>query len=206
MRFNELHENIPYVTGGKQKLLTYRPYPSIELAMPGRHAQDTDPVGGDFVVRVTDSKWLNHEFTHTDIFKDVELKATQGAYQNLMQKDAKALTLQLMQSYFDVVVNNAAVESVGSIEFDYLSGIRASTFLQAVQCLAVAEHRRYARFENKFGGRFLPMRFAAGIAEGLWTAADAAGMQKKGRPGTEMLEKFNGTPELTKALTSPVMV
>jgi hypothetical protein len=73
-------------------------------------------------------------------------------------------------------------------------------FLQAVQCLAVAEHRRYARFEPQWGGRYLPFRFGAGIEEGLWTAAQAIDKQKKGRPGVEMLERQFGVPFMTKEL------
>lgn len=79
-------------------------------------------------------------------------------------------------------------------------GIDSVTFFHTVQCLAVAEHRRYRQFEKQFGGRYLPFRFAAGIAEGLWAAADAASMQKKGRPGVEILEKMNGVPTLTQEL------
>jgi hypothetical protein len=81
--------------------------------------------------------------------------------------------------------------------------VHPQTFLYAIQCLAVAEHRRYAQHEAKFGGRFLPFRFAAGINEGLWTATEAAEKQKRGRPGVEWLEKDHGTPVLTQKLMNP---
>jgi hypothetical protein len=81
-----------------------------------------------------------------------------------------------------------------------IGAIKPYTFLCAVQALAVAEHRRYAKFEPQFGGRFLPFRFAAGIDEGLWTAEAAIMSQKKGRPGVEFLERENGVPKLTQEL------
>jgi len=179
---------VPYAKGGKEKVLRFSPYPNITLAMPGRHAQDTVPVGGDFVVMVTDPVYPrpDHQFTHTDIFKDVELKST-----------GRSLD-KFMRDYLDLIHNNVDADNVGG--WEHMPGILQTTFMYAVQCLAVAEHRRYAKYEGKFGGRYLPFRFAAGIAEGLWTAADAANLQRKGRPGVEILEKQNGTPLLTKEL------
>jgi len=184
---------IPYVKGGKQKILEMHPYNAITLAMPGRHALDTDPVGGDFVVMVDDDNmdWLKHQFTHTDIFVDLERKA----------KSDPDTTSFLMSQYLSIVANGDDPEkiSVGD-EYNYPDSMHPQTFFYAVQCLAVAEHRRYARFEPKFGGRYLPFRFAAGIVEGLWDTTAATGMQRKGRPGVEILEKLHGTPVLTKEL------
>jgi hypothetical protein len=126
----------------------------------------------------------DHQFTHTDIFKDVELKGNSPAC--------------LIGPYLDIV---QGADPQGLALLDVLGpGMDRDTFLCAVQCLAVAEHRRYAQFEAKWGGRYLPFRFAAGIAQGLWTAADSANLQKKGRIGVEILEKAHGTPELTKEL------
>jgi hypothetical protein len=189
MKFSELHETIPYAKGGKEKVLRYSPYPNITLAMPGRHAQDTVPIGGDFVVMVTDPIYpvTDHQFTHTDIFKDMELKQGKNGF--------------LMIDYLKIVKDGQdPVDFTVEDAPGFMPGLHPKTFLYAVQCLAVAEHRRYAKYESKFGGRFLPFRFAAGIAEGLWTAADAANLQRKGRPGVEMLEKQKGVPLLTKEL------
>lgn len=189
MDFKELHETIPYCKGGKEKVLRYSPYPNVVLAMPGRHAMDTVPVGGDFVVMVTDHafKTPDHQFTHTDLFKDVEHR-----------REVRAVD-GLMRDYLKVVQGADPDRAIG---WPSQKGktVKTETFLHAVQCLAVAEHRRYAKYESKFGGRFLPFRFAAGIAQGLWTAADAANLQKRGRPGVEMLERQNGVPELTREL------
>jgi hypothetical protein len=192
MDFKQLHETIPYAKGGKEKVLTYSPYPNITLAMPGRHALDTIPIGGDFVVMVTDSIFdiSDHQFTHTDLFKDVEARR--------LSEDPEDKVL--MEAYLKVIQGAdpaslpIAPQIANEICMDRL------TFIRAVQCLAVAEHRRYAKYENKFGGRYLPFRFAAGIDEGLWTAADAAGLQRKGRPGVEILEKQYGVPKLTQEL------
>lgn len=188
MIFDELNETIPYATGGKEKVLEYFPYPHVGILMPGRHAEDTDPVGGDFCVIVHDGLWQmrDHQFTHDDIFRDVELKKSE----------------QLMECYLSIVQGADPEHVYRTITEMPEAGMIVLTFLQAIQCLAVAEHRRYARFEKKYGGRFLPFRFAAGISEGLWTAQDAIDHQRKGRPGVEFLEKEKGIPKLTKELMS----
>lgn len=168
------------------------PYKGITLAMPGRHAEDTSPKGGDFVVMVTDKnmKWRNHQFTHTDIFADVEVKAD-------MNPEHMGF---FMNQYLNVIGPGDDPNKIKLGDGLSMSGIDFNIFLSAAQCLAVAEHRRYHQYEAKFGGRFLPFRFAAGIAEGLWTATDAADKQKRGRPGVEWLERDHGMPEITKQL------
>lgn len=196
MDFKTLHETIPYAKGGKEKVLRYSPYPNITLAMPGRHALATDPIGGDFVVMVNDPVWnrADHQFTHTDIFSQVEYKhrAQPNPTQFLMEE-----YLRVVKDGKDPVDPNVTVTLTGIFREDTMQDI---TFLHAVQCLAVAEHRRYAKYEGSFGGRYLPFRFAAGIAEGLWTAADAANLQKRGRPGVEILEHAHGIPVLSQEL------
>lgn len=197
MKFKELHEHVPYARFGKEKSLTMSPYPNITLALPGRHAEDCSPKGGDFVVMVTDPgmKWKKHQFTHTDIFKDVQAKF------DAADNAPRIMDLNgFMFCYFDVVVKGGNPPQ-DLVQPDWLEHtLNPVTFLNAVQCLAVAEHRRYAVHEPKFGGRFLPFRFAAGIAEGLWTATDASDKQKRGRPGVEWLERDHGVPVLTQQL------
>jgi hypothetical protein len=195
MNFKELHNTIPFCKGGKEKVLRYSPYPNVTIAMPGRHAEQTVPKGGDFVVMVTSDPFatIDHQFTHTDIFKIVEEKF----------KVSPQRTKYLMADYYRVICGeevdlpfNKRVKTISK----YFDTMDDEIFLNAVQCLAVAEHRRYAQFEPKWGGRYLPFRFAAGIAEGLWSAADAANLQKKGRIGVEILEKTHGVPAFTKEL------
>lgn len=192
MNFDELNEMIPYAKGGKEKILRMNPYPNIILALPGRHQNDTVPVGGDFVVMVTDPLFntAEHQFTHTDIFKDVETRLWSSS----------SYDRDICKMYLAVIQGADPDDIDCQEEWKLSSQINRKTFLHAVQCLAVAEHRRYAKYEKQFGGRYLPFRFAAGINEMLWSAADAANLQKKGRPGVEMLEKQNGTPTLTKEL------
>jgi hypothetical protein len=193
MNFEELHATIPYVKGGKEKVLSMEPYPYVKIMMPGRHAKDTDPVGGDFVVCVTEPgmSWQSHQFTHSDIFGDLAKKAER-------EPD---FTDCLMGAYLEVIRGEDptpfAIPGANRITF---SGIHYKTFLYAAQCLAVAEHRRYHQYEAKFGGRYLPFRFGAGIVEGLWSPLDAASKEKYGRPGVEQLERQKGLPILTKKL------
>lgn len=191
MKFAELHEHIPLARYGKPKSLTMEPYKGITLAMPGRHAEDTTPKGGDFVVMVTDANvsWKKHQFKHDDIFNDIEVKH---------EADLPDELNLLMVNYLEVIA--VGKDPGRMICGSGLPGIDPFVFLHAIQCLAVAEHRRYAQHEPKFGGRFLPFRFAAGIAEGLWTAHDAIQKQRFGRPAVERLEKQKGMPALTQKL------
>lgn len=193
MKFQKLNEIIPYVTGGKNYILSMQPYNAVSLAMPGRHAKDTDPIGGDFVVMVDDAdlEWIRHKFTHSDIFADVQRK----------HDECPEALGSLMDAYYEVVLGADPEKFLASNPEKYV-GLHPHTFLFAVQALAVAEHRRYARFEKSGGGKFLPLRFSAGIAEGLWTATDAASVQRKGRPGCEMLERLHGRPSLTRELAA----
>lgn len=187
MRFNALNETIPYVTGGKKHYFTAQVYPGVEISMPGRHQKDTIPEGGDAVVLITDEDvdWNRHQFTHVDIFQDIELKAG-------------SIGPEFWTAWSKVI--QGADPSKFEFHRSDAPGVHPMIFLHAAQVLAVIEHRRYARFEPQFGGRYLPFRFGAGIVEGLWTAADASQRQKRGRPGVEWLEKDFGTPTLTKEL------
>lgn len=191
MKFQALDEEIPHAIGKKLHTVSMSPYQGVQLRMPGRHQKDTPKRGGDFVVIVTDKQagWANHRFKHDDLFVDIESK------RNISQE----LTTGFMQDYAAVVCGEDPTI------FEYEDGAFAGTvspkiMLCAAQCLAVAEHRRYARFESKGGGRFLPVRMAFGIAEGLWTAADAAAVQKRGRPGLEHLINTHGQPVLDESL------
>lgn len=187
MKFEELNNTIPYAMGGKVKTLTMEPYPNVKLLLPGRHAKDTTPKGGDFCVVINDRVFReDHQFKHNDIFDDVEEK--RAALDDI---DG------FMRAYFDIVQGNADPVDIKSPK---LPGIDPATFLYAVQCLAVAEHRRYAVHELKYGGRYLPLRFAAGISEGLWSAEEASWLERKGRPGVEQLERERGVPQLTQEL------
>lgn len=177
MNFDTLHETIPYAKGGKEKSLSMHPFMGIKLMLPGRHALDTKPIGGDFVVCVTDIdlQWNEHQFTHGDLFNYIESRDS-------------IVAKVFMERYYEVVVENQPVDE------------NDDALVCAVLCLAVAEHRRYSQYESKGGGRYLPLRFSAGVAEGLWSASDGAMLQKTGRPAVEMLERKNGTPALTKRL------
>jgi hypothetical protein len=192
MKFEQLSDLVPYAIGGKEKSLSLTPYPYIKLLMPGRHAKETMPKGGDFCVCVTDREvgWRAHQFNHADIFKDLALRSELHPL----------AAVDLMSGYLDVVTGGDPDKYLLNVQVPPRGVLNERTFLRAVQCLAVAEHRRYAQHEKKFGGRYLPFRFAAGIVEGLWTVSEAQGKERKGRPGVEQLEKENGVPILTQEL------
>lgn len=205
MRFDKLHEMIPYATGGKNHVMSMTPYNGVVLSMPGRHQKDTDPIGGDFVVMVSDFSlgWVNHQFTHDDLFKDFERKTQESQYH------AENLLLDYVQVAFG--------EDPAKMEWHRPSHhptgldlqpatdtwdetLHPQTFLYAVQCLAIAEHRRYHQHEAKGGGRFLPVRFVSGIVQGLWTAEDCKKVQRRGRLGLDHLISVHGKPTPLKEL------
>jgi hypothetical protein len=192
MDFKTLNTLIPHALGEKLHVLSMSPYNAITLAMPGRHQKDTPILGGDFVVMVddTDLGWVKHQFTHDDLFKDIEAKHAADPL----------TTYDFMKDYAKVILG------ADPVHFDWddteMAGIHPTTFLYAVQCLAVAEHRRYGQHEARGGGRFLPARFSSGIVEGLWTAADCARVQRRGRPGLDQLIKENGSPATLKELAN----
>lgn len=193
MKFDELHSKIPYVTGSVNHVLMMTPYDGVTIRMPGRHQLDTSPIGGDMVVEITDdtTSWESKQFTHQHIFEDFQDKT------DLNEEAAK----NLMQHYARVVLEGVDVDRLIVFTPEEWQGtINPAILLAALQCLAVAEHRRYARYEAKMGGRFLPARFAAGIVYGLWTADDAKMVVRKGRPGVEMLERLNGKPPTLQEL------
>lgn len=191
MRFDKLNEMLPYVIGNKNYLVEYSPYNAVHLAFPGRHQKDTTPVGGDFVVMIDDDRkdYIRHKFTHNDLFNDLQDK----------HDDDKLKCSSLMDAYLEVVLGGDPDKFLAEHPEKYV-GIHPHTFLRAVQALAVAEHRRYHQHELRGGGRYLPVRFSAGIAEGLWTAKDAMEKERRGRPGVEWLEKDYGVPSWTTAL------
>lgn len=185
MKFSELNELIPYATGDKLHVMTMQPYNGVTLAMPGRHQKDTPKEGGDFVVMVSDSTidWVSHQFTHVDIFQDLAKKREQDC----MNAE------ELMNNYAKVVFGT----SPDDFRWDrgvWTDSLHPQIFLHAVQCLAVAEHRRFPQHEARGGGRYLPARFASGIVEGKWTVDDCIEVQRRGRPGLDWLIKQYGAP------------
>src|SRR5437868_1535486 len=93
MRFEKLNEIIPYVVGGKPKILSATICTGVSIAQPGRHAAETK--GGDAVVMVSDEQkdWTNHQFTHDDIFTDIEEKFIANPEE----------TIALMKCYKEIV-------------------------------------------------------------------------------------------------------
>lgn len=196
---------IPYATGGKNHVMTMTPYNGVVLAMPGRHQKDTDPEGGDFVVMVSDFNlgWVNHQFTHDDLFRDFEKKTEQSAVH----------AQKLLLDYVKVVFGDDPAKLEWHRPSNHPKGLdltepsdtwddtlHPQTFLYAVQALAIAEHRRYHQHEAKGGGRFLPVRFVSGIVEGLWTAEDCKKVQRRGRLGLDNLISVHGKPTPLKEL------
>jgi len=191
MKFDELNKMIPYTTGDKLHVMEMSPYKGITLSMPGRHQNDTTPVGGDFCVMIDSSNigWTHHPFTHGDLWDDLEAKlgADPAGARLLMRDYAQVVRGECPEGIWTIASGNP-----------WANMLHPQTFLYAVQCLAVAEHRRYWQSERDGGGRYLPARFSMGIIEGKWTSADAKAYQYRGRQGLENLIKEKGRPSPLK--------
>lgn len=138
----------------------------------------------DFLVRVTSQQvhWHRRPFRHTELFEDVQRRYDHDP----------AAAQALVQAYFQVVQGQ---------DPDHFSPLASApdclpptVFLQAVQCLALAEERRYSDFSRRGGGRWLPWRFGHGIAHGHFTAAQAEAVEKSGLQGIGKLEGERGMP------------
>jgi hypothetical protein len=193
MDFPTLNELIPHTIGKKLHTVTMVPYNAITLAMPGRHQKDTATPGGDFVVMVDDTGlgWVKHQFQHDHLFNDIEKKY------HLDKKFAQ----MLMSDYARIILGADPLDNPWHHDIKNF-GLHPQTFLYAVQCLAVAEHRRYGQHEARGGGRYLPARFSAGIVEGLWTAKDCKAVQRRGRMGLDNLIAEHGKPKTLKEWAS----
>lgn len=193
MRFDDVHAMVPYEHEGDIHSKSLQIYREVRVKYPGKHALDTDPIGGDFVVEVecNSAGWSWKQFTHGDIFKDVEDKTL---FNPTFMKEQGIVDLAR------VVKENSLVRTSLPWDAVKLPGLRYNTFLRASQVLAVAEHRRYHRFEKGGGGRFLPLRFSIGIVYGHWTAQDAIRVQRTGVHGLRSLCKDFGNPPTVKAI------
>jgi hypothetical protein len=152
----------------------------VRVAQPGKYSEKTK--GGDFLVQVSDpsartlagSSWWGHWFTHVDLFKDFEEKRRVSP--DYMRRDFAPALVQ-------VTAEGADPEKAGrALPSSSLPGLTPTVALVASQTLALAEMRRYSKYEPK-GGRCLPTRFALGIIFSIWAAADAADVQKGGIRG-----------------------
>lgn len=192
VNFSEVHAMIPYCTEGEVHSNTLQIYPDVRVKYPGRHAMDTDPVGGDFVVEVDCEAggWKWKQFTHGDIFKDIETKSL--ADPTFMRERAASDLAR--------VVEGENIKPHIRWEALKLPGIRYRTLLEATQCLAVAEHRRYHKYDAGGGGRYLPLRYAVGIIYGHWDASSASKVQRRGIHGYKELTKEFGNPPTVKSL------
>lgn len=190
MDFKAVHALIPYETEGEKHSNTLNVYKNVRVKYPGTHAMDTTPVGGDFVVEVFChlASWNWKQFTHTDIFNDIQLK-TDFAPDWMREWFAPRLAQ---------VVDGTSIPMVFPVK--RMPGVEVSTLLEASQCLAIAEHRRYHKYEAGGGGRYLPLRFTMGIIYGHWNASDASRVQRRGIHGYRQLTKEFGNPPTVRKL------
>lgn len=193
MRWHELDAHIPADTTGGPLHAERTPLEGgagwqVEVAQPGRHARDTDPPGSDFVVRVTSDAcgWaVPRPFTHADIFSDLQDKC--AADSRFMQATFARALAETVGEGADPA--RALMRHLRSLP--ELPGLETAALLECCQALALAEHRRYGDYEPS-GGRCLPARYAFGIIFGLWDAAAATRVQRRGISGLRRLRAEHG--------------
>lgn len=179
MRFQDLNEHIERAWGELHTVRTvlFEDWDQqVEVLTPGKYQDVTD--GGDFVVVVTDGQagWTNRKFRHVDLFDDFALKAAAS------QSDTERLLTQAAWCCTDAGDPSLLQDRAA------LPGLYEATVFHSLQALCLAEHRRYAQHESGGGGRWLPLRFIAGIVAQRWTAAEAAREEKSGMPGLRRME------------------
>lgn len=199
--FDSLHQHIPYVTGGKVKkhsqtlpLETSGKW-AVRVRQPGKYWEKSTPPGGDMVVEVScnTAGWKWKQFRHDHLFKDIELKLED--YGKFMRDEFAPALARVVYSKTD-----PRLELLGSIVPVEVPGLSPEATLFASQALALAEHRRYKRFESRGGGRLLPARFAVGVIFKTWPSEAAAGVMYQGLPGLESLIAQYGKPPTLKEL------
>lgn len=158
---------------------------TVRLLLPGKYQSKTTPPGGDFVVRVSSesAKWTDKAFKHSDLFADLAAKR---------RVHHAWLAASLAPALVRVVAEGADTDEVAPESPAGMPGLTPDAYLVASQALALAESRRYARFESRGGGRYLPARFSLGIMFGNWEGGDATRVQKQGLPGLEELRNRHG--------------
>ena len=180
--FDEINDELPYITEGDKHKETIPVYSDIQVKFPGKYAKQTK--GGDFVVQtLTNGRW--RPLRHKDFFRDVEMKS---------EFDQAWLVEDILPWYLRTITSDESdvheptwaygeqdAWPDGKNWVDVL-GYHSITLVRTLQLIAVAEHRRYAKYEPE-GGRFLLPRFLIGIACGGWTSDEANYHLKQGKPG-----------------------
>lgn len=182
--FDEINKELPYVTDGDKHSIEIEVYNNVKVQFPGKYAKQTK--GGDFVVLTKhNDKW--RKLRHKDFFRDVELKS---------DFDQSWPINDMLPWYLDTIDSASTKKDVlipsglmgehdawpdGDNWCEAL-GYQTITMVRTLQLIAIAEHRRYAKYEPE-GGRFLLPRFLIGIACGGWTADEANYHLKNGKPG-----------------------
>lgn len=207
MNWENLNDLIPWVTpedaaGSTVETAVLDDGPRrVWVQQPGRHWDQTYSPGGDFHVRVdspraqtlAQEQWRAHGFSHAALFADFESKA---------MADASFSQRHLAPALVQVVAEGADPEELAEqLPPAELPGLEANVCLVASQCLALAEHRRYRKYEPETG-RCLPLRLSLGIMFKVWNAASASNFQKKGRGALAILR---GTAKRSEPALSEVL-
>lgn len=194
--FQELNDELPYVESGDKHSIVVEPYEDVRCKFPGKYASKT--AGGDFVVETyTNGKWI--PLRHKDYFRDIERKS--DIDQSWTVGDLIPWYLEAISdtpSKLDIPETLVSEPEAWPDDLNWTNelGYQTPVIVRTLQLIAVAEHRRYAKYEPE-GGRFLLPRFLIGIACGCWTADEANYYLKVGKPGLDKLRSERGYREPT---------
>lgn len=183
MKFDKLNDLIPKVPADKDRLHEETMYIgggygwSVRVKWPGKHKESS----GDFVVEtLSEATWDDyHQFTHHDLFKDVEAK---------YQADPDYV-LNWLIHVLGVVKGTSAPRQL-SVGPSYLPGIHIDALTHSIQALTVCEYRRFPQGDVRGGGRYLPINFMLAILGGFLTMEEAEKGMRRGWPTLRDLPGF----------------
>lgn len=183
MRFDKLNEWIPAVPADKDNLHKHTIYVaggydwSVRVKWPGKHKTSS----GDFVVETLSKPVWNrhHQFTHGDLFKDVESK-------HRADPEWTQPWLEDVLPMVDGKVHPARLRPLAS----ELPGIHVDALTASLLPLVVCEFRRFPQGDVRGGGRYLPINYMLAILQGYWTPDEASKLMRKGFPSLRDLEGF----------------
>ena len=185
----------------------------VWLEQPGKHFKTHPMPGGDFKVWLQSARTGNKKrgVTFTDLFEDA---AAKREWADATGEDARAVLRAIHHAMWRIVLDGADPKEA-EVELRRFVGRTATRLigqapgyelpllLTALQCLALAEYRRYQAHETEGGGRYLMPRAISGVLYGNWTPDEARPVTKTtdrvsgrlgGRPALEELEARYGRP------------
>lgn len=194
--WTELDKLVPWLSGPDLHSVALPLYQAsdgtwaVEVRQPGKHQDETYEPGGDFVVVVfsRSAGWEKGKMVqHQQVFKDVEEKCRRDEHRDFME--ARFLPVLYWAMGYGDAYPPHSLKSEAPAD---LPGLEIDALLASSQALALAEYRRFRKYEARGGGRQLPARLIAGIIERRWNALECAAARGNGLRHLNLLHAERG--------------